>query len=416
MPVFLFLSRIGSTRLSERFILNWYNSRKRGERATERLRDDFRGIARCGLLFYRKEEKCRKMDFIPNQRHVTVHSSGGRCESEIDRPYGIITRSEEVTAIKVLGKDRNLTPLILFFHFALNKNNYSFGFSPKQMEDLTGISSDRWRCAFKYLVQKKYLVPDNREKNKFHFYSFPACYKDIPADGYTCQQGEGIPVEKERYTCQQGEGIPADRERVYPPTGREIIHNNTVYNTDNNTVNNTGIENIFTNFKQDYPNRGRNVPLDKRANHTDQTGNSKSIQQEIIEFAERRRNEHIEDVKRKAYSLHQQWLNSISTDSSDAVLDKYLSSHKEPNYLKRLGDKYGRIIDGWDEKKCEPIICYFAFQPMSLKHIRHNLSGIPYSYYVDKEMAEYLEALSDAYENDSFMDDNIEFDVDDMPF
>ena len=118
MPVFLFLSRIGSTRLSERFILNWYNSRKRGERATERLRDDFRGIARRGLLSSRKEEKCRKMDFIPNQRHVTVHSSGGRCESEIDRPYGIITRSEEVTAIKVLGKDRNLTPLILFFHFA----------------------------------------------------------------------------------------------------------------------------------------------------------------------------------------------------------------------------------------------------------------------------------------------------------
>lgn len=73
------------------------------------------------------------------------------------------------------------------------------------------------------------------------------------------------------------------------------------------------------------------------------------------------------------------WMESITSESVNLILDKYLSTHAETETEKRWGDRYGRIIGGWDSGKQEPIIVYSATGGF-LQGTRHNIADIPISY------------------------------------
>ena len=51
------------------------------------------------------------------------------------------------------------------------------------------------------------------------------------------------------------------------------------------------------------------------------------------------------------------------------ILDMYLLEHEESPYLQKIGDKYGRIIDGWNAEAEAPNIVYsFTGFPRWRKH------------------------------------------------
>ena len=78
-------------------------------------------------------------------------------------------------------------------------------------------------------------------------------------------------------------------------------------------------------------------------------------------------------------NLYDAWRQSIVTEDVQAILDRYLSEHEESPALKKMGDKYGRIIDGWNEEQAAPNIVYsHTYFP---DRVKHNLTGIPVNYY-----------------------------------
>ena len=74
-----------------------------------------------------------------------------------------------------------------------------------------------------------------------------------------------------------------------------------------------------------------------------------------------------------------QWENTIDGMKIQSILKKYLSTHEESPFLKKWGDKYGRIIKGWDAQSGEPIIEYSPsyLQPFQMKH---NIKDVPMDY------------------------------------
>ena len=106
------------------------------------------------------------------------------------------------------------------------------------------------------------------------------------------------------------------------------------------------------------------------------------------------------------------WQKSISNNAIDSILDKYLSTHEESPTLKRIGDKYGRIIDGWDNERQEPRIIY-SVNGYFMQGVRHNIKGIPVDYYSSSESRAEIEEEKIVFE-DWLQEHDILFD--DLPF
>lgn len=124
-------------------------------------------------------------------------------------------------------------------------------------------------------------------------------------------------------------------------------------------------------------------------------------------------------VRNKWNNLYSAWRQSVATEDVRAILDRYLSETRESPYLKMLGDKYGRIISGWDEEQEEPIIVYSrTYFP---DWTRHNLTGIPVDYYrsesTELSIEEERQALRDYYAENGIDMSAYEVDEDgEMPF
>lgn len=102
----------------------------------------------------------------------------------------------------------------------------------------------------------------------------------------------------------------------------------------------------------------------------------------ILDFSNRKGTDnynHAYGVRARWNYLYHQWQQAITDEKICAILDKYLSSNAESPMLKRLGDRYGRIIDGWNMDKHRPNVLY-AFWPFS-RTTSHNINGIPFEYY-----------------------------------
>ena len=123
-------------------------------------------------------------------------------------------------------------------------------------------------------------------------------------------------------------------------------------------------------------------------------------------------------VRNKWNNLYSRWKQSIISEDVQAILDRYLSEHEEPPALKKMGDKFGRIINGWDEEQAVPIIVYsHTYFPDWMKH---NLTGIPVDYYrsesAELSIEEEREALRDYYEENGMDINAYEVDEDALPF
>ena len=124
-------------------------------------------------------------------------------------------------------------------------------------------------------------------------------------------------------------------------------------------------------------------------------------------------------VRGKWNNLYTAWRQSIETEDVQAILDRYLSEHEESPALKKMGDKYGRIIDGWNEEQAAPNIVYsHTYFP---DRVKHNLTGIPVNYYrtenEELSIEEERQALRDYYAENGVDMSAYEVDEDgEMPF
>ena len=112
--------------------------------------------------------------------------------------------------------------------------------------------------------------------------------------------------------------------------------------------------------------------------------------------------ERAEHVRNKWRYLYSVWRKSIANEDVRAILDRFLSTHEESPTEKTLGDKYGRIIDGWNEDRQEPRVVYST--SYFLPGTKHNINGIPLDYYrtdcteqsIQEEKEELFRYLQDA--------------------
>ena len=97
----------------------------------------------------------------PNQRIITIKKT---VEGDKAHPYTLCVKEILVEAAKVLkGNDFKL-----FMYFYSNKEDWTLGFSPQDVADNWGMSTDTARSCFNNLIDKGFIVPLG--KNKFKFY------------------------------------------------------------------------------------------------------------------------------------------------------------------------------------------------------------------------------------------------------
>ena len=85
-------------------------------------------------------------------------------------------------------------------------------------------------------------------------------------------------------------------------------------------------------------------------------------------------------ARTKWNNLYKLWLKSIENKTVRRIIDMYLATNEEPPTLKRFGDKYGSIVDGWNEETQEPNIVY-SLTGYFPNWTRHDIDGIPFDYY-----------------------------------
>lgn len=294
----------------------------------------------------------------PNQRIIII-------SKDLEEPYGIISRKAEQIAVHQL--DDNTASYMLFIHFALNQDTHQFAFSPAVLQEELGISKDRCRTAFNKLVEKGYLKPIGENSNKYMFYQIPPEYADI--NTYTCIQpipvSKDIPIDTDRvslptqigYPCEAVEGIPADTDR----------NNINIINNNNNIIGR--VSEIDTFAVGDFS------PEDNCFdNDTDNDTNADTEQKS-------RRNKEFFISQYNNKLRNAKYCNGLADGAKiTAILKKYLATHEEAPPLKRWGDKYGRIIKGWNNEKKEPIIEYSTSYLLT-EQMKHQIKDIPKEYY-----------------------------------
>lgn len=100
-----------------------------------------------------------------NQKIITVK------ECDKNDPYGIISRQAEQIACKTLR--RNPTAYMLYIHFALHQEGYTFGLSPKNIENEIGLTKPQYDNAVKGLIKHGFLVKNKSYEYGYDFYTLP---------------------------------------------------------------------------------------------------------------------------------------------------------------------------------------------------------------------------------------------------
>lgn len=127
----------------------------------------------------------------------------------------------------------------------------------------------------------------------------------------------------------------------------------------------------------------------------------------------------IEINEKKRYSTrgkwihaYNMWLKKIEGEYVKAILETYLSSHAETRSQKNMGNRYGRIIKGWNNRTQEPIVVYpCGYLP---NNIQHNISEIPIDYYLSED--EYLDIEEERKLLEETISDELQYIDDELPF
>ena len=101
---------------------------------------------------------------VPNQRIICIKN-----KSPADRQhrYTIISLEALSEASKNL---LSVGGFKLYIYFAQNQENYTFALSSKAFMEWASLGRDAYTTAFNELVDKGYLIQDNKQANKYYFY------------------------------------------------------------------------------------------------------------------------------------------------------------------------------------------------------------------------------------------------------
>ena len=99
--------------------------------------------------------------YYPNQRNIEIHR---KKISSLHGNYVIAYQQDIIDAMNVLSK----SAFIVYIYLLFNKEGYKFDYSPANVANKTGISTESARKAFKELEEECYIVP--RGKNHYEFY------------------------------------------------------------------------------------------------------------------------------------------------------------------------------------------------------------------------------------------------------
>lgn len=286
-------------------------------------------------------------------------------ERQRNERYGSLSRKAEIVAARLLNDGS--ASHIVFLHFALHKKDHKFELSKKELKKYLGISEKQYRKAIDVLKEKGYMVQRNPTSNIYYFKRIPDQYRNMDIldiitsnDQENATASNGNDTLWENNLALQGKNLDLQDEN-----NAVEVHRNKTYIT-NNTVIGTATNDTFT------------VDLPAEENEDIEKIFSKKEEQEIF---------HNSDVAYKFKAKYQsqlrsaQWCNTADGIKIELILKKYLSTHRESDELKRLGDKYGRIVNGWDCDKQTPIIVY-ATSYLTKEQMKHNIDGIPKEYYV----------------------------------
>lgn len=286
-------------------------------------------------------------------------------ERQRNERYGSLSRKAEIVAARLLNDGS--ASHIVFLHFALHKKDHKFELSKKELKKYLGISEKQYRKAIDVLKEKGYMVQRNPTSNIYYFKRIPDQYRNMDIlDIITSNNQENATASNGNDTLWENNiALQGKNLDLQDKNNAVEIHRNKTYIT-NNTVIGTATNDTFT------------VDLPAEENEDIEKIFSKKEKQEIF---------HNSDVAYKFKAKYQsqlrstQWCNTADGIKIELILKKYLSTHRESDELKRLGDKYGRIVNGWDCDKQTPIIVY-ATSYLTKEQMKHNIDGIPKEYYV----------------------------------
>ena len=293
----------------------------------------------------------------PNQKIICCIPE----ERKKNERYGNLSRKAEIISARLLND--GTASHIVFLHFALHKKDYKFELSKQDLENQLGISAKQYRKAITMLEQAGYLTQSAPHSNIYYFKRIPEKYKDLdiidiissPQDQCinAIPEGNNGVTSKEYFQHLQSEKCSpeVDRNISYKP-------DNTVIEKSDNAT-----------FAVDFPEtKDSNIPL-------------------IFENEEKQRAFQVSDVGYKFRTEYNnllrsaQWTNTVDGIKVERILRKYLSTHTESAELKKMGDKYGRFVRGWDSERESPVIAY-AMSFVEKERMKHDIESIPKGYYL----------------------------------
>ena len=325
----------------------------------------------------------------PNQYIITISPK----DKPKDEPYGLITRKAELIAGRLLN-DRSASH-ILYYYFALNQDNYKFALSCSEVCRRYRISEKQYRAAIKKLKEAGYLVSDKNIKNGLIFLHIPKAYKnfEILEEEQADEQHQSkvftpannLPLKVSTPTPKGIDNLSLKGER----NNKEILNNN-IYNiiisSHEDSLSDENMH-LVCQLKEDFGH------LDNFQNYLDDTiskhkDNDYSLKHSLKDLYNRymnNRRARMNNWKRSYKLALDKTLPERIPEQQKvrAILDKYISEHKEFFGLKHIADNFGIWINGWDNERQEPkiIIAFYPLPLSLLKKQKHNIDGIPKEYY-----------------------------------
>lgn len=108
-----------------------------------------------------------------NQKHIHIHKENPWTLKNNSAYSGKAFLSIFNEVVEDASRDlKGEIPFKLFIYLASNKDNYDFDFSSTYFRDLYGCSIDATKRAFNQLVERGYLVP-NEKGTKYEFFERP---------------------------------------------------------------------------------------------------------------------------------------------------------------------------------------------------------------------------------------------------
>lgn len=105
----------------------------------------------------------RFIETVPNQRIIEVN------KAPADKQH--LYTSNNLSAIDEASFNlQSIGGYKLYIYLAKNQNKYTFALSRRAFMEWSGLKDKAYKTGFNELVDKGYLIQDNKQKNKYKFY------------------------------------------------------------------------------------------------------------------------------------------------------------------------------------------------------------------------------------------------------